>query len=56
METNPRYGKLYDPKACYDIWGVELSSNGDYEISVDTDTDLDYAMYLIKQSYERNRA
>jgi len=54
---NMRKGELNDPMSkARDVSTIGHWGNGDYEIRVDTDTDLDYVMYLIKQSYERNRA
>jgi len=54
---NMRKGELNDPMGkARDVSKIGHWGNGDYEIRVDTDTDLDYVMYLIKQSYERNRA
>ncbi len=54
---NMRKGELNDPLSkARDVSMIRHWGNRDYEISVDTDTDLDYVMYLIKQSYERNRA
>lgn len=52
-----RKGELNYPMGkARDVSKIGHWGNGDYEISVDTATDLDYVMYLIKQSYERNKA
>jgi len=57
VHLNMKKGELDDPVGlARDVSAVAHWGNGDYEISVKTDTDLDYVMYLIKQSYERNRA
>lgn len=54
---NMRKGELNDPMGkARDVSTIGHWGNGDYEISVDTGTDLDYVMYLIKQSYEKNKA
>jgi len=54
---NMRKGELNDPLSkARDVSMIRHWGNRDYEISVDTDTDLDYVMYLIKQSYEKNKA
>jgi len=47
-----RKGELNDPLSkARDVSMIRHWANRDYEISVDTGTDLDYVMYLIKQSY-----
>jgi len=57
VHLNMKKGELDDRVGlARDVSTVAHWGNGDYEISVKTDTDLDYVMYLIKQSYERNRA
>jgi predicted transport protein len=51
---NLKKGELEDPKGiCRDMKGVGHYGNGDYEIKVDFQTDLDYLMFLIKQSYQK---
>jgi len=58
ITLNARSGQLDDPKgATTDFtdpkkghWG-----NGDYEVKVKSENDLDYAMKLIKQSYNLNK-
>jgi len=48
-------GTLDDPKhIARDVSNVGHWGNGDYEIILNTDADLDYLMALIKQSYKRN--
>ena len=57
VHLNMKKGELDDRVGlARDVSTIGHWGNGDYEITVDTDTDLDYVMYLIKQSYERNRA
>jgi len=53
---NMRKGELNDPNRLARDKSLVRPGSWDYEITVDTNTDLDYVMYLIKQSYERNRA
>lgn len=44
-------GKLEDPNSiARDVSKVGHWGNGDYEVSIDTKTDLDYLMYIIKQA------
>jgi|688.fasta_scaffold490309_2 predicted transport protein len=46
-------GKLDDPKELSrDISSIGHYGNGDYELKVFPDTDLDYVMFLINQSYK----
>lgn len=45
-------GKLDDPKGISrDISSIGHYGNGDYEVKVFPDTDIDYVMFLINQSY-----
>ena len=53
---NMKKGELNDPNRLARDKSKVRPGSWDYEISVDTDTDLDYVMYLIKQCYEKNRA
>jgi len=53
---NMSKGELNDPNRLARDKSLVRPGSWDYEITVDTNTDLDYVMYLIKQSYERNRA
>lgn len=49
---NLKKGELDDPKnICRDMKGIGHYGNGDYEVKVDFDTDLNYLMFLIRQSY-----
>lgn len=49
---NLKIGELDDPKGvCRDVSNIGHWGNGDYELKVDDDSDLDYIMFLIKQSY-----
>lgn len=50
-----RKGDLDDPKnITRDISNVGHWGNGDYEIKIKPEDDLDYLMTLIRQSYEIN--
>lgn len=52
---NIRIGELSDPKnISRDISNVGHWGNGDYELKVTSDDDLNYIMTLIKQSYDLN--
>ena len=49
---NMKKGELDDPmKISRDVSNVGHYGNGDYEVRVNKDSDLDYLMVLIKQSY-----
>jgi predicted transport protein len=51
---NMKKGELDDPKKISkDVSSVGKWGNGDFEIKVDIDTDLDYIMFLINQSYKK---
>lgn len=51
---NLKKGELDDPMSVSrDVSTVGHYGNGDYEVRVNTQTDLDYLMVLIKQSYKR---
>lgn len=48
-------GNLDDPKKiARDISGIGHWGNGDYEIKLEPESDLDYLITLIKQSYQKN--
>jgi predicted transport protein len=50
---NMKKGELDDPmNISRDVSNVGHYGNGDYEIRVNKDSDLDYLMVLIKQSYK----
>lgn len=52
---NLKNGTLDDPKyVAKDVSNTGHHGNGDYEISLTPDDDLDYLMTLIKQSYKKN--
>ena len=47
-------GDLDDPKGISrDVSEIWHYGNGDYDLKVKEDTDLDYIMFLINQSYKR---
>ena len=49
---NLKMGELDDPKnICRDVSNVGHWGNGDYQLKVEEDSDLDYIMFLVKQSY-----
>ncbi|MDN4753124.1 DUF5655 domain-containing protein [Porphyromonadaceae bacterium W3.11] len=55
MWVNISHSKLDDPKGiARDVSSTGHWGNGDYEIKVDNDEDIDYILSLIKQSYKHN--
>lgn len=51
---NMKKGELDDPKMiAKDVSSLGRWGNGDYEIKVELDSDLDYLMFLINQSYKK---
>ncbi len=51
---NMKKGELDDPKnLCRDITSIGHYGNGDYDIRINENTDLDYVMFLINQSYKK---
>jgi len=51
---NMKKGELDDPnELCRDVSQIGHYGNGDYDLRVKSDTDLDYLMFLIKQSYKK---
>ena len=51
---NLKIGELDDPKnITKDVSNQGHWGNGDYEIRLYPDTDLDYVMFLINQSYKK---
>lgn len=56
MWLNMLKGELDDPKGiCCDVSSIGHWGNGDYEIAIKTDEDLEYIMSLIKQSLRKNK-
>ena len=54
---NLKKGQLDDPKNfCRDVSNIGHWGNGDYDFSIKQDTDLDYVMFLVNQSYKRQEA
>ena len=52
---NLKIGELDDPKnIARDVSNIGKWGNGDYEISMNDDLDIDYVMTLVKQSYQKN--
>ncbi|MBE7515597.1 MAG: hypothetical protein HS105_03150 [Chloracidobacterium sp.] len=53
---NVRQGKLDDPKGiCRDVTHTGHWGNGDYEINIHSDENLEYILSLIKQSLRENK-
>ena len=51
---NMKKGELDDPKGlCRDITSIGHYGNGDYDLKINENTDLDYVMFLINQSYKK---
>ncbi len=51
---NLKKGELDDPKnLCRDVSNIGHYGNGDYELVIKEDSDLDYVMFLINQSYKK---
>lgn len=56
MWLNLNKGELDDPKGITrDVSGVGHWGNGNYEIQIRSDDDLEYIMSLVKQSWKKNR-
>jgi predicted transport protein len=54
--NNMRYGELNDPLAlCRDVRSIRHNGNGDYEIRIETEDNLEYIIGLIKQSYKLSK-
>ena len=52
---NLKKGELNDPKGvARDVSQIGHWGNGDYELHISNDEDLDYILLLIKQSYKKN--
>jgi predicted transport protein len=53
---NLKKGELDDPKKlCRDVSNIGHYGNGDYDLKIFPETDLDYIMFLINQSYKKKR-
>jgi len=51
---NLKKGELDDPKGITrDVSGIGHYGNGDYDLRVYSDTDIDYVMFLINQSFKK---
>jgi predicted transport protein len=54
LVINLKRKELDDPKkVCKDMSGQGHWGNGDYEVRIDLETDLDYVMFLVNQSYKK---
>ncbi|MEF3244728.1 MAG: DUF5655 domain-containing protein [Caldisericaceae bacterium] len=52
---NLKKGELYDPKGlARDISEVGHWGNGDYQLKISSDEEMDYILSLVKQSYKKN--
>jgi|SRR5690554_289989 len=55
LTLNMKFEEIIDPqKKCVDISKVGHFANGDVRYNISSDEDLDYAMGLIKQSFEKH--
>ena len=51
---NLKKGELDDPKSISrDVSSIGHYGNGDYELGINEESDLDYMMFLINQSYKK---
>lgn len=56
MWINMTKGELDDPKGiCRDVSQTGHWGNGDYELQVNSDDDLEYILSLIKQSLKKHK-
>jgi predicted transport protein len=56
MWINMFKGELDDPKElARDVSNIGHWGNGDYELQIRDDENIEYIMSLIKQSYKRNK-
>jgi len=51
---NLKKGEMDDPKGlCRDVSNIGHYGNGDYDLTINSKSDLDYIMFLINQSYKK---
>lgn len=56
LSLNMLFNEIHDPKGkCRDVSNVGRWGNGDVEFGVESAEDIEYAMELIKQSFEKHR-
>ncbi|MGE8207468.1 GmrSD restriction endonuclease domain-containing protein [Heyndrickxia sp. NPDC080065] len=56
LSLNMAFNEIHDPKGiCKDVTNLGRWGNGDVEIGVTSISEIDDAMYLIKQSFEKHR-
>jgi uncharacterized protein with ParB-like and HNH nuclease domain/predicted transport protein len=56
LTLNMAYSEIHDPKKiCRDITNLTKSGNGDIEIGISSDDQIEDAMYLIRQSFDKHR-
>ena len=53
---NLTFGELEDPKNIFrDVSKIGHWGNGDYELQINSDEELEYILSLIKQSFRKNK-
>jgi len=56
LSLNMPFDEIQDPKGiCRDVTNIGRLGNGDVEFHVSSVSEIEYAMFLIKQSYEKHR-
>ncbi len=56
LSLNMAFDEIQDPRGiCKDVSNVGRWGNGDVEIGISSEDEIDYAMFLIKQSFEKHR-
>lgn len=56
LSLNMAFNEVQDPKGiCKDVSNLGRWGNGDVEVGVSSVDDIDYTMFLIKQSFEKHR-
>jgi uncharacterized protein with ParB-like and HNH nuclease domain/predicted transport protein len=55
LTLNLRFDEINDPQAkCRDVTGMGRWGNGDVEFGISTLSEIDYAMFLVRQSYMKH--
>jgi len=56
LSLNLAFSEIHDPKGmCRDITSLKKSGNGDVEVGISSDRQIEDIMYLIKQSFDKHR-
>lgn len=56
LSLNMAFNKIHDPKGiCKDITNLGRWGNGDVEFGVSNESEIEYAMFLIQQSFDKHR-